>query len=405
MFCPECGVKNPDNAMFCQECGSKIEGLTPSPVIEPQSVPVQATKPLSKAKKLILLELVMLCLAVVFTYNYGKKIFSPEKTAELHFLKVMNGDWEGVYNDLDLVESEYITKENFVETQNSMGETLINAYEVGDADYNYGNLGTSVDMSYRLKGDTNNSNFRVDMNKQAKKNLLLFDSWKVDPSPYICNDYRVTVPAGSKVIFNGQELRSNYITNEDNGWISYNIPQLFHGNYDILVTQDNMEDFKALAYTHDGGYTVDYMSLKEEVKEELIREAGKSLEDIYKSAFSNAPFNQIANMFSEHDDIRAYMEGEYSTFINNLGLNNETGLKKVEFSNVTGSSTHDFYDGKNYVYVTLYYEYTATSTRKDWWTSDISINTNSDSSNTEFVYVLENGKWVLSSTSFNRIYY
>ncbi len=418
MFCPECGVKNPDNAIFCQECGSRIEEVAPvimpqanelpqmpQNYIVPQPMPVQPAKPAGKLRKLILLELVLLCVAAAFTYNYGKKLFSPEKTAELHFLKVVNGDWQGVYNDFDIVESQFINESNFVQTQKSRGATLINTYKVSDADRDYSTLGASVDISYRLKGNTENAEYSVAMNKQAEKNFGLFDSWKVDPSSYICYDYNITVPTGAKVIFEGEELSSNYITEENNGWTYYNIPQLFYGNYDILVTQDYMEDVKAVVSTYDGGYYVNEMYLKEETKEELIREAGKSFEEIYKAGFSNASFDQIASMFSEEHDVREYMESDYSNFVYNLGLDDETGLRKVDFNNVTGSASHEVYDGKNYVYVDINYEYTATYTSYDWWTSDISTNTYSDYGSTQFTYVLENEKWVLASTSFNRIYY
>ena len=38
MFCPNCGTKNIENALFCCNCGIKLENFapTPAPAVEPE---------------------------------------------------------------------------------------------------------------------------------------------------------------------------------------------------------------------------------------------------------------------------------------------------------------------------------------------------------------------------------
>lgn len=424
MFCPECGEKNPDDAAYCQECGTKIENpidissVVPQmnsqlqmpqnynqPVMPAQPVQIQPTKLISKTRKFILAEIVVLCLACVCFYNVGKKMYSPEKAAERYFLKAMSGDWEGVYDDFDIVESEFLTKKEFVKAQQDQGSTPINTYKISNIAHYDDSLGTSVDISYRSKGSSDNSDYSVSLNKQADKNFWLFDSWKVDPSSYIYNDYSITVPVQAKVVFDGVELTHNYAVDEDSSMAYYQIPELFIGNYEIKVTQEDMEDIKTVISTDDGGFYIDQMTLKEEVKEKLVQEAGTAMEAIYNAGFSSAPFSQIASLFTEEEETRSNMESAYSDFIYNLGANNETGLKMVDFSNIVGTTSYESVDGNLYVYVTIDYVYTATYTESDWWTGDIVTNTYSDYGSTDFTYVLEAGKWVLMSTSFNTIYY
>ena len=41
MFCPNCGTKNIENALFCCNCGIKLEDFTqtPAPAVEPENTP------------------------------------------------------------------------------------------------------------------------------------------------------------------------------------------------------------------------------------------------------------------------------------------------------------------------------------------------------------------------------
>ncbi len=80
MYCPKCGVQNPDDSKFCRECGSPLEGGAPS--AEPQQpqgqqqgqfvtpfpgVPLAPTPPSSREKKNIV-ALVLGIIGVLFAF-------------------------------------------------------------------------------------------------------------------------------------------------------------------------------------------------------------------------------------------------------------------------------------------------------------------------------------------------
>ena len=48
VYCPSCGVSNPENSTFCVECGSKLQkpqSAAKSTPVTPQAVPTQVGKP------------------------------------------------------------------------------------------------------------------------------------------------------------------------------------------------------------------------------------------------------------------------------------------------------------------------------------------------------------------------
>lgn len=469
MFCPECGAKNLDDSLYCSECGTRLvspvnettqqqspkptqggyenpkpfhEGYTntkpdqgdytyikpnqkgytntqpsqESTYAQPAQMgytykqPTQPSaqvprKPMKIIHKIMLVELIVAGLLVICFYNVGRKAFSPERTAERYFIEVMNGDWESVYNYLDRKESQFITKKNFISTLKNQDPTDYNTYKIGKANNDMDNLGTSVDISYRVKGSSDNQDYTVVLNKQGKKNFYLFDSWKVDPSSYICNDYTLTVPSGVKVKFNDTQLNEEYLSSEENGYASYVIPELFHGEYQITLTQENMEDYTTTISTYDGQYYLDQMILKNDVQKELIQTAGNTMKQIYDAGFKEAAFDTIADLFTEDKVIRAEMESNYSDFCYTIGDNDEIGLQKVDFSNVSGTASYETIDGALYVYVTLNYDYTATYGITDWLTYEITTNTYSDYGSNDYTFLYENGKWNLTSADFDAIYY
>ena len=416
MFCPECGTKNPDNAVFCQECGQKIEveavniGTSPQMqmqqnYVQSQPLPQQAVNPMSKVRKIILVESVLLIMAIICLSYLSKKQFSPEKVAENHFLKVMNGDWEGVYDDIDIIPSKFLSKSNFLEAQKERGSTIVNTYNVEKAENDNSGLGATVLIPYREKGDTENQEYSINLNKQSEKAWGLFDLWKVDPSIYISDDYSIMVPTGTKVVFDGVELDSSYLNSGEDGFDSYVIPQVFKGDYEIKLSQENMEDITTTVSTSDSSYYLDSMTLKEEVKKELITNAQEMMKSVYGAAFTSATFDQIAELFSSDETVREYMESQYSNLLNRIASSDGIGLQQVNFSNMNGSAVSQSNYGVMGVSVTINYDYDCTYGQSDLWTGAVTAGTSSNNGSDEFTFILENGKWVITSASINNLYY
>ena len=144
MFCPECGTKNEDAAMFCENCGAKLaeqnqevtenvvnaQPVAPESVVNAQPVvtenvanvqPVAPVvgptvierKPLSKKTKMIIIGVAAAIVAILVFVKVGKTITDPEKIAAKYFEDVAACNWEDVYDYYDLSEDEFVNKAMF----------------------------------------------------------------------------------------------------------------------------------------------------------------------------------------------------------------------------------------------------------------------------------------------------
>jgi uncharacterized membrane protein YvbJ len=435
MICPVCGEKNTEDALFCQECSAKLDNSqkiieypidtkvkqlrNPQEFPKPRLTLPEPTKPRltlqlpavkkvhkrSKMRKIIIGEIILFLLLLLSFYMAAKKMYGPEKTAENHFLRVMNGNWGDVYEDLDITKSAFLSKERFVNSHKNASSMEYNTYRVNKAYHKKGSFGTSVTISYRLKGGAKDENYVVTLNKQGDKKYFLFDSWKVEPSAFICKDYKITVPLGVKVVLDGTELNSNYITSKDTAFNTYEIPEIFYGDYKLELTQENMDTINTTISITNTGYYVKQMNLKQEVQAEVINEAGNAMKAIYDTALSDGNFDQIAGMFSENTEVRTDIKTSYTNFKKSLKQSLFKWLKQADFNNIKGIASYDYNKGIDYLYVTLDYDYTATYVKTKWWTGEAVTNYYTDHGSSDFTYIFENGKWVLYAAAFNVIIY
>ncbi|BCN31608.1 zinc-ribbon domain-containing protein [Anaeromicropila herbilytica] len=420
MFCPECGAKVPDDAAFCGECGTKIEiqptitGPTNESKQELMYQPPASAIPtfhpkkqMSKMAKIVLTEAILLAVGLFSFVAIGKKQFGPAQVAKHHFLKEMNGDWEGVYDDLDIATSDFLTKKEFLKAKENQGATKYNTYQIDSNSSSKKDISTTVDISYRLKGEHDDSAFNVELNKQSSRNFLFFDSWKVAPDNYIYSDYSITVPSKAKVVLDGITLGSSYLNNEseDDSYDSYVIPELFIGQHDIKITQDNMEDIKSTISTDNEGYYLENMTLNKDVQTELAKDAAKAMKELYAAAATQSPFSDISDLFISDEVQRSNMKDSYTYFSSYFSSGDGTGIDAIDFSNVTGDVSYDTIDNQLYITVTVDYDYNLTYSVNDYWSGEKQTNTYSNSSSTDFTYVYEDGKWLLDRTDFNTLYY
>lgn len=418
MFCQECGTKNSDDSLYCEECGAKLD----NPIIEaseikkeqqyvqPEHDYVQTTKPaavkpVKKSTKIIIGVIVIICLTIVCLYNYAKKQCSPQKAAEQYFLNVMNGKWDKVYSDFEIKETEFITKGNFIEKQKKHGKTDYDIYKIRDVKPDKASLKTKVDILYRLKGDTESSDYSVILIKQSKKRFLFFDSWKVDPSSFIQKDYVIEVPKGTVVTLDGIKLKSKDVKENNDGYTDYMIPKLFIGKYSLKITKENMNDVNATILSEDGGYSLDQMTLKKDVSVKLMSDAQEALAAIYKEGIAGSDFDKISDYFADDQEIRDQALSDFDNFKSSIKNSDGVGLQKVDFSNFTGDTSYETDNGVLTVSVSLSSDYAADYTQADWWTGDITSSNYSGSNQNDFVYIFKNGKWALKSFDFDVIYY
>lgn len=212
MFCQACGTPNDDAALFCESCGARLEKKKTGKII-------------SKEHIILFSEIVILCILIVVFYSVGELSCSPENVAERYFVNVVNGNWEKVFQELDIEETPFINAErlsdadinrifeninNYSVAQNTLDRELWN--ELTNTD-----LGTVVTINYRLKGMDYDNRYEIPLNKQIDKKYLFFDDWKVGTGNLVCQNFSVYVPDGAKVMVDGIPLDDTYLreTEED----------------------------------------------------------------------------------------------------------------------------------------------------------------------------------------------
>lgn len=422
MFCQSCGTQNPEGSLFCQECGVKLDVPNVSKAqeaqvvqtdyvqlqngyIQPLSTSAVPAKPMSKKSKMLIGLIVLLCVAIFGFYNFAKTQFNPGKVAEKYFTNVMNAKWENVYNSFDIKESKFITKKNFLKSQKSTKEVKYNTYKVGKAIYDKDSLGTIVVITYRLKGDSEDSEFEVSLNKQKEKNLLFFDSWKINPSSYIKKNFEIQVPKEAEINFDGTKLGDKFISNSDETYTYINIPELFFGEYPITVKQEHMETIKTKVSASDSGYYVDEMNLSKQTQSDIIKAAQNVLQSLYTAGLAKQDFSTVADNFSNDQTIRDNAQTQYTDFMNSLMSENGAGITQIDFSDFTGDTDLSMDAGVVTVQVEISYNYNLKYKALDWWSGELKDETKSNTNSDSFTYIFENGKWVIKSADYDVIYY
>lgn len=422
MYCQNCGTKNSDDAVFCESCGTKLERndlpveQTPEMIqpkaVQPKAVPAADTaavrQPVQKWLVVLILEAVALIAALYAALALAKKGFGAEHMAGNFFVEMANGDWEQAYGKLDVDESEFINAKMFALANQQTSFGLINAYTVekqggafGDLVAKSTGLGTTVDVRYRTRGSNSDSSYEVVLNKQSGKKMLLFDDWKVSTDQLIGTDYRLHVPEGATVVFDGITLSDSYRDSgaDDDYGICYVIPQLFLGSHTFTVSKENYDEVTRtvqIRSSNDGCSVLD-LAMKKEVLEDLIQLAGKNMQTIYTAAVEGKKFAAIEDLFAK--DAREDAEYAYSNLLSNLSGNGSSIPYKLSFKNIQGSAY------SNGTSVSLSAEYHIEYSYEDWW--DGSINTDSMDSSEQFTFdfIEEDGNWVQTNLGCYTLYY
>lgn len=250
MFCPQCGTKNDDDAVFCSNCGADVsQAFSEAQASQPQqsdagfSPPVQdshtaaptyvyqsgtaAVKPgtpMKTSTKITMAIIVVLIVACAALYNVAKQMNSPEKCAQTYFGAIQAKDWAKAYPFLDVTESDFINEANFAKMmEKSVGAQKIVNYSILDEKtlksgtsngtddqmkdpLLAGGLTKVITVQYTVQGETEPQTVPVILVKQPQKNFFLFDTWKVSPGGYITPEADITVPYGTTAYLDGVKI-------------------------------------------------------------------------------------------------------------------------------------------------------------------------------------------------------
>ena len=278
MFCPNCGANINDNDCFCEKCGTRIvepdrnSSIANEPIQnpEPMDVPVQAAQPSpvfvqpsmsqpplvqpkksGSGKKTVLIISIILIVVLIIAALVGgllflKKQYSPQKKAEEFAVLMINGEWENVYDEINLEQTDLVNKDNFVQmckTDNSaFGVNLdsVKDYAVVCNKGSNGSYKCDVTLHYS-KGSDQTLSYMLVVDKDG---FLFFDTYKIEFSESPIVNYKIYAPQDSTVTINGVE--GEYVAPEnEEGYGSYDFNTILPGEYELVVAHENCEDYTA----------------------------------------------------------------------------------------------------------------------------------------------------------------
>lgn len=209
MFCPNCGEKIDDNALFCGECGTKIETEEKPKKVKskkavhktrsekkPAKEKTGSQKFNPKAKKIITVQVVILVVLVGMFYYFGSKSEEPDQVVNQFMKNYNNKNWSDVYELYHFEESTFINKDSFVKTMNQSSEELLSQPVL------YSTQGNQIIYSL----NRGNSSILVTVAKSTQKSYLFFSKYEItniSDSSLITNSTRLPVIPGVTLKIDG----------------------------------------------------------------------------------------------------------------------------------------------------------------------------------------------------------
>lgn len=431
MFCPNCGVKNEDNAVFCGSCGARLQELdtaTDEQVVQEQAVeqgvvqeeaqqvqygqpmqdnvqqgmymdqPPKEKKPFKINKYMVTTAVLSVtCIAsVVAFFLVGKNTYSTKTVATDYFKAVQNADWETAYEMMDIEESEFINKELFGESMSGTAANQVGKFSVKVFD---DEISSNAVISYRKKGSSDTENINLAMNKQSEKNFLFFDSWKVSSTEFVANNFTVRVPKGATLYLDGKAVEEKYVKDENDEMKEYVIPKIFKGTHSLSI---EIGEFKSNEETYNLSYNEEYYTiysvvLDEKTQKDIIETAYSYVLKLTDAAVTGQKFTTVEELFT--DDVRKDASKRYdSNFASSFyAYSKEDGITSVELKDVEADLTSYYItDGQIVASVNISADNVNKGVKEDWWTGELKEGSDEGSVSMSVSLVYEDGKWLIN---------
>lgn len=411
MFCPNCGNRLEENALFCGECGTKID-FTPVPPVPAVSVPTAApsparikqeapkrSKPKSNFGKLLLGNL-LVCAGLFYgCYQLLSYYTAPEQVASRYFESLHRNDLRTAYQCFSLKSNSYLSEEHYIQANMTRELPDVTSYSIQSMDASKKNDdGTmQLEISYQTKENSSSETFPITLVKEETKRFFFFDTWKVSPETITVRNYTLYTPAGTTLTLDGRTLTKSEeesYSDEFSMYDCYLMDSIFTGHHDLKVSYPGMLDrYLTVEITDSGDYEViDSFELELETANRLMTTSKTALQSILENAMAGNLFPSIRDLFSSKSVNVSEEKARYDVFQNSLYLP-YVELQGISLTSLTGSYEVKNESGTLIVEVTLDYDYSVNyiDYRYD--------RVGSASASTTVTFTNEDGQWGLCSTN------
>ena len=296
MFCPECGKKNKDGAVFCENCGSYLGNIEETPKSS-------GTFKFSKTNKIVLTEILLLAVSMLAFVTVYQKKFSASSVVERYVMGMDKGDWNQVYDTLYIKDKdEFLSKQAFVTAETINGVKWGENLEIKKIRKKSGKV-------YQVTYDGDYGIQKTDV--EVKRKGLL---WKVDQTDgLIYRDFSIAVPKNADVKIDGIKITADMKTKkETNGMDVYSVDRIFGFNHYIELSGSGIEKTERLISATGETVTVT-AGYNEDTVKQMVDQAMDDLNTIFSAASANKKFSEVDILKNMYGDNKETVIDEYES--------------------------------------------------------------------------------------------
>lgn len=409
MFCPECGSKNEDDALFCEKCGTSLNSLQGNGA--PLSAPVKKERqPLDGKEKLLLVEICVAILSVILFFVIYNVQFGAKSVAEKHVEAMLERNYAELYDTIYLKDNDdFMSKEAFVTAKKIQEPEDV---EVTDVDVTsvQKRSGGFTSQSIRVRYTTGSDS--VKMNLKLKRKGLL---WKVqmdqgyykDQGLKLVQKYSIAVPKGADVVVDKINVSDSVTPGKKiDGMDTYTLDAVFGSEHYVEISGKDVEKSGQLVTWTEGDPAIVQTDFNEKVVEKLAEQGMEDWKIIMNAMVNHKRFSEVEVLQNVDDTNKEEVIDEYESVrdyeFSGSSTDSET-IDKYQFTNGEANVEVAQEDGTTLAAVTIkgnfYYSYYTT-----YWSGDPYHNERDGQTANTLTYIMKDGKWVLYNISLSPFY-
>ncbi len=433
MYCPECGTKNDENAVFCENCGTRLKetesesydvyemDAPAEPDTETDSLDLtedlstdtrtdaapeedldseaeeageetkqekgkkeKEKRPLSKkGRRAQIISVLAAVAAVIILIACCNFLLGSSHIAEKYASAALKGNWSVAYDNMYVQKKgEFTTKEAFVTAATVAEDSSIGEkYTILSVNKQSGSLfHTTYDVKYAT-ADAVTGSMTLDLKRDG-----LF--WKVEPTEgHKEGSYSISVPEGATVTVDKIIVSDQYKVSTDDGSDTYTISPIFGDIHYVEVTGDNVDNIVQLVKAPEGETAAVTAKYNEETIKEVVTKAATDLRSILNAAVQDMKVTAVDAISESYEETKEELLNKYESLKDNdFGYGGNSPVSGYSLSNLAAYAYPTVENGKSAMRVEINGDYKLTGgsngTREGTCTHTLS-------------YVHDEGEWVL----------
>ena len=370
-----------------------------------------AFKSLDKRAYLILLSALLLVGVLVAS---GFLLSSPARVVRGYFESFSAGDYETAYAYLSAPDSPLINKEAFGEymRQEMAGNMDVANYVLERTAFR--RLMQTYEVTYILQGESAEDDLRVELVRQRKKQLLVFNRYKVGVGGMVDRGYTIYAPEDIELSVDGIGIPASQSAASPYAHMSaYALPAIFRGRHQLTASGEWFDEITCEFFVLDGkekSMNMYPLEISEDTRAYLAENAYNVFTALVAGAIQGEKLLDIpginAIMTTNAEAFGAIKEAYRGLSDHVRNQYDGTGLKSISFKGSRDESESVFLNYGQYV-CDVAFTYTYAMQELDYATGKLTEEAfnNEREGTVRFAFAHEDGGWRIVALEEYGLYY